>query len=199
VSRGVAELDYTEGTGPGIPDLSQPPPRASGAPPPREPPAPSEQERQQELAALPGWEQGTVEQFLKGTGAGVHMLVGVADSDWLLTEKDLERIAPPLTRILNRYEPAVRVSPYADPLLVAHGFGLYGWRSALERQRALRDARREAEAGDGYVRREPAPAPAPAPSASENGAGPAAAGDEGIPEGIDLEGPRYFDTRGGEE
>jgi hypothetical protein len=195
---GVVELDYTEGRGPGIPDLSQPP-RGSGAPPPREPPEPSAEERQLELAAFPGWEQGTVEQFLKGTGAGIHMLVGVSERDWLMTEKDLERIGAPLTRILNRYEPAVRLSPYADPLLVAHGFGIYGWRSALERQRALRDAKREAEAGDGY---QSASAPAPAPSA--NGAGPAAHGDvgdvgDGIPEGIDLEGPTYFDTRGGEQ
>jgi hypothetical protein len=82
----------------------------------------------------------------------LHMLAGVAEKDWLMTVADLDRIAPPLTRIANRYEPALRLSPLADPLLVAHGFALYGWRSALERKRALRDAEEQEPAGDGYER-----------------------------------------------
>jgi hypothetical protein len=123
------EIDYLEESGPGIPELpegpaaDQVPAGAIAEIPP----------------SYPGWEPETVEQFLKGTGYGIHMLIGQAENDWKMTETDLERIVPPLTRICNRWEPALRLSPIADPLLVAHGFALYGWRSALERQRALKD------------------------------------------------------------
>jgi hypothetical protein len=149
----LAEVDYLEESGPGITELPaagavpQPSP-LGGEPPPQ----------------YPGWEQETIETFLQGFGSGVHMLIGQSEKDWMMTKKDLERIAPPLTRIANRWEPALRLSPVADPLLVAHGFALYGWRSALERQRALRDQEELVEPGPGY---EPAGEP------STNGAGPA--------------------------
>lgn len=143
------EVDYLEERGPGVAEL----PAAQdgmvllGGDPAEEEPAPP---------VYPGWEQETVEQFLMGFGAGTHMLIGAAEKDWLMTRRDLERIAPPLTRIMNRWEPAVRMSPYADPLLVAHGFALYGWRSALERNRALRDqAAEEGEVIDGAAYERP--------------------------------------------
>ncbi len=142
----VLELEYTEGGGPGIVEL--PADVQFGGEP-----APDDQ--QALPGEYPGWEQETVEQFLMGLGAGVHMMIGAAEKDWLMTQRDLERIAPPMTRIANRWEPALRLSPFADPLLVAHGFALYGWRSALERSRALRDqAAEEAPetAAAGYVR-----------------------------------------------
>jgi len=126
----VLELEYTEGGGPGIVEL--PADVQFGGEP-----APDDQ--QALPGEYPGWEQETVEQFLMGLGAGVHMMIGAAEKDWLMTQRDLERIAPPMTRIANRWEPALRLSPFADPLLVAHGFALYGWRSALERSRALLD------------------------------------------------------------
>lgn len=144
---GEVELDYLEENGPGIPELNG--------------------DAQHQLPAgaddldplLPGWELETIETFLQGTGAGIHMLIGQTESDWLMTRKDLQRIAPPLTRICNRWEPALRLSPLADPLLVAHGFALYGWRSALEAKRAQRDREAE-EAGPGY---EPSGAPGDEP------------------------------------
>jgi hypothetical protein len=128
------EVDYLEERGPGIAEL---PTGQDGMVLLGGDPA---EEEQQAPPVYPGWEQETVEQFLMGFGAGTHMLIGAAEKDWLMTKRDLARIAPPLTRIMNRWEPAVRMSPYADPLLVAHGFALYGWRSGLERNRALRDA-----------------------------------------------------------
>jgi hypothetical protein len=135
------ELDYVEESGPGVVDLSQ---------------APAEEQVPADgmvVEAPPQlWEQETIEKFLQGTGVGLHMLAGAGEKDWLMTKADLERIAPPLTRIANRYEPLARLSPYGDPLLVAHGFALYGWRSALERKRAMRDAEEEAGPGDGYER-----------------------------------------------
>lgn len=149
------EIDYVEERGPGIPELGAPVALGEGAV--------DEQALAEEIKLLPGWERETVEQFLSGTGHGLHMLIGAGEKDWLLTRTDLDRIAPPLTRILNRYEPAMRASVYADPLLVAHGLGLYGWRSALQRQAALR-ARAEAQ-GDTYVDVTEEPAPAPPPGA----------------------------------
>jgi len=139
----TVELDYIEeDAGPGIAEIPSDlelrgtPGEEQGADAPAE--------------ALPGWEQETIEQFLRGTGAGLHMLAGKAERDWLMTEKDLERIGPPLTRIANRYEAVVKLSPMADPLLVAHGMALYGWRSALEAKRAQRDAEEAELAGPGY-------------------------------------------------
>jgi hypothetical protein len=124
------EIDYLEpGAGPGItelPEVLDAPPageRIAGAPDP----------------GLPGWELEHIEQFLKGTGAGIHLLIGQDERDWLMTKADLERMAPPLTRIANRWEPALRLSPLADPLLFTYGAVLYVWRNALEMQRRKKD------------------------------------------------------------
>lgn len=88
----------------------------------------------------PGWSQEHFETVLSGFGSGMHMLLGQTDQDWLMTKEDLDRIAPPMTRIANRWQPALRASTYADPFLVAYGLTLYTWRSMLERARAMRDA-----------------------------------------------------------
>lgn len=133
------DVDYLEETGPGVTELPEVQPTAPE----------TQQELTQSLLELPGWTEESVATFVQGAGAGIHLLIGQTDQDWLMTKKDLQRIVPPLTRICNRWEPAVRLSPYADPLLVAHGFALYGWRSALEAKRAQRD-RAQAEAGPGY-------------------------------------------------
>jgi hypothetical protein len=129
----VAEIDYLEpidGDASGIPELPQMTAEDFGGA------APDVQEHDE---LYPGWSEETVTTFMQGAGAGIHMVWGVAEKDWLLTKTDIDRIIPPLTRILNRYEPTLRLSPYADPFLLAYGLALYGWRSALERQRALRD------------------------------------------------------------
>jgi hypothetical protein len=153
------EIDYVEEAGPGVLDLSE-------APTEEHVPAADVVVEPPQL-----WEQETIETFLRGLGVGLHMIAGAGEKDWLMTKADLERIAPPLTRISNRYEPVLRLSPYADPLLVAHGFALYGWRSTLERKRALRDAQENAERSAGY---EPVESSgAEAMSAERNGGGPA--------------------------
>jgi hypothetical protein len=130
------EFDYVEQAGPGIPDLGPLPEgdELEGQPQPLDPNL--------------GWEQETVEQFLRGTGAGLHLLIGKGEKAFLMTMEDLGRIGPPLTRILNRYEPTLRASVYADPLLVAHGLGLYGWRSAIQRQNAINATKQDPR--DGY-------------------------------------------------
>jgi hypothetical protein len=140
------DIDYLEeGAGPGIAEIPEDLELRGAA-------EEEEAAAAQGAEVLPGWDQATIEQFLRGTGAGIHMLAGRAENDWLMTEKDLERIAPPLTRICNRYEAVLKLSPMADPLLAAHGFGLWGWRSALEAKRAQRDAEEAEPAGPGYER-----------------------------------------------
>jgi hypothetical protein len=92
------------------------------------------------------WIEEGVREHLVMVGSGVHELWGKADSDWEMSERDLERIAPPLTRLLNRYEPARRLSAASDPLLLGYGTTLYAYRSLLQRRAALAEEREAAEA-----------------------------------------------------
>lgn len=137
------EIDYLEsdGPGPGVTEL----PSAIEAPP--------GDQRAGEMAvdvALPGFELEHIEAFLKGTGAGIHLLLGQNDREWLMTKADLERMAPPLERIANRWEPALRLSPYADPLVFTYGAVLYVWRNALAMQRRKKDQAANAPGGAVY-------------------------------------------------
>jgi hypothetical protein len=97
---------------------------------------------------LERWEEDTVRAGLDGAGEAVHLMIGVGESDWKMTQADLDRIAPPLTRIMNRYEPIAQLAPYADPLLVAQGAAQYAFRSMVARRAAL--AARE-QAFEGYA------------------------------------------------
>lgn len=131
------EFDYVEGGGPGIAEL----PAATAG--------------EETAAAGPPepqllWSEEQISVFLRGAGEGAHMLAGVAERDWAMTEKDLERMVPPLTRICNRYEAVLQLAPVADPLLLAHGLVLYSGRSVLERKRAIRDAELARRQRDGY-------------------------------------------------
>lgn len=130
----MAEIDYVEETGPGIPELPEP---TVEQPLEGEPPEPPQL-----------WEQDTIEDLLEGLGSGLHLMLGKGPDDWEMTEVDLARIAPPLTRIANRYEPVARLAPMADPILVARGFALYGWREAIRSRNFARQA--AAPAGPRY-------------------------------------------------
>lgn len=104
--------------------------------------------------------EAKVRAVLFNVGDGVHAVAGVGEYDWVMTQRDLDRIAPPLTRILNRYDTTRAIAAYSDELAVALGVGLYGWRSALERVAVLR-----AQEAEGPPPPEPPPAPrAPAPA-----------------------------------
>lgn len=107
------------------------------------------------LAPAPAgdWTLGVSEEQVRDVlgmgGDAVHMAVGVGEVDWAMTKTDLDRIAPPLTRILNRYPAVAEVVQHSDELAVAGGVGLWAWRSILER-RAVLDAHagaHEREAG----------------------------------------------------
>jgi hypothetical protein len=98
----------------------------------------------QPVLQIPEVTEDQIRAVLANGGDGIHALFGVGDFDWVMTQADLNRIAPPLTRIVNRYEPLQAAAGFSDEAAVAIGFGLYGWRTALER-RVVARARRDGE------------------------------------------------------
>jgi hypothetical protein len=114
---------------------------------------------------IPEVSEEQVTSLLGNIGDGVHAVAGVGELDWVMTEADLARIGPPLTRIVNRHPELAALAAHSDEAAVAIGAGLYTWRSLLERQAVLRAQSNEPRA----VKRERAPAPA------SNGGAPGAA------------------------
>lgn len=106
-----------------------------------------------------------VRDVLRNVGDGAHAVIGVGELDWVMTEADLARIGPPMTRIVNRHPELAAIAAHSDELAVAIGAGLYTWRSLLERQAVLRADAATPQA----VRREPPAAPA---AAAVPGGGP---------------------------
>jgi hypothetical protein len=98
-----------------------------------------------EPAPLIEWEEDTIRALLTLKGRALHAGIGVADDDWRYTELDLAAIAPPLTRIANRYEPVQRLAKHADPLILLFALGGYGVRSLEERAAVLRALEPEAD------------------------------------------------------
>lgn len=122
-----SDFGFVEDTGPAFdPDAA-----------PQEPPTPPPAE---EPALAIQWEEDAIGGLLATKGRLLHAVIGVSEEDWLYTELDLAAIAPPLTRIFNRYEPIARYAAFGDPILVASAMGAYAARSALERRYALADA-----------------------------------------------------------
>lgn len=141
------------------------------APPQPEPEAPAEPEFEPVIE----WNPEVIEHLLKMKGQALHGAFGVAEADWLYTSADLEAIAPPLTRIANRYDAVRRLAKHADPLAVLVGLSGYSRRSLRERREVLEEEEAEEEAAGGAdtgapeqpgaevpgVRREPAEQPKP--------------------------------------
>jgi hypothetical protein len=130
------------------------------------PPPPSELVAEAESLPTPlaQWEEAAIRGYLTMVGDGAHELyawrfrsahgAGEAEQAWRMTEVDLDRIAPPLTRILNRYDAIRRVAPASDPIAVAVGTGMWAWRSALQSAAAARRAEESAQRPEeraGYV------------------------------------------------
>lgn len=140
---------YIAGSGPGF-DPNRPPENAQ---------QPAGDAGELGDIALEQWEEEQIREWLRAAGELAHGAFGVGAHDWSMTKRDLERISPPLTRILNRYEPSRAVAAFSDPAAAAYGFGMYGWRSTVERMAILREAREaEAHGGAGV-----APGPQPPP------------------------------------
>lgn len=147
--------------------------KAAAQDPPPEPPA---DDVGAELESLEQWEVEVISSLLATKGRVLHAGIGVAAEDWKYTELDLAAIAPPLTRIMNRYPAIAKYAPYADPITIFTAMSAYTARSMHERRQVLAEIRAEqteeeiepggegAEAPDPTVRSVPAP-PAGGPAA----------------------------------
>lgn len=139
-------------------------PEAAGEPPELErEPSPGELHA---LPGLEGWEQDAIEGVLTGQGALLHAIAGVGEQDWLYTEADLAAIAPPLTRILNRYPATRAAAGTGDELALMFGLGAYTTRSWAERRAVL--AELEAEEPVPLTGDRPAD-PQPSPAGPDDG------------------------------
>jgi hypothetical protein len=107
------------------------------------------------------WEEEVIASILGVKGRLLHAAVGVSVEDWEYTDLDLQAIAPPLTRICNRYEPIARYAKYGDPVVLGTALAAYATRSLLERKAEL-DAQEEAPINGDQEQVAPAPA-APSP------------------------------------
>jgi hypothetical protein len=105
--------------------------RAGDAPPPAELHALPE--------PLPGWEEPQVRTILGAQGLVVHNAIAVEKEgeEWVYTKAELDTIAPPLTRILNRYDATRAAAGTGDELALVIGLTGYVGRSWVERRRAL--------------------------------------------------------------
>lgn len=90
-----------------------------------------------------GWDVEVVRLILRAQGAGAHAFLAAGHPDaFRMTEADLEAIAPPLTRILNRYDATRAAAAMGDEAALVIGYGQYGIRSMRQRGQAI--AEREA-------------------------------------------------------
>jgi hypothetical protein len=101
-------------------------------------PAPEPEAPALEQQLFDQWDEERVRAILTAQGFTVHALFGVAERDWVYTEADLETIAPPLARILNRYDLTRAAAHVGDEAAVAMGLGGYVVRSVVARRAALK-------------------------------------------------------------
>lgn len=115
-------------------------PEAAAAAPP--PPAPDEP-----APDSGGWDEDRVRMWLGVKGQALHGFLAVDpdSTEWIYTEQDLQMIAGPLARILNRYDATAALAEASDEASVAIGFGGYALRSYGERKAALRARRARQE------------------------------------------------------
>lgn len=88
-------------------------------------------------ALIPEWDEDTVGTLLTAKGELLHGAIGVNDNDWRYTQADLGAIAPPLTRILNRYDATRALAAAGDEALLAAAVVRYGARNVTKRRRLL--------------------------------------------------------------
>jgi hypothetical protein len=113
------------------------------------PAAPPPDAVEEVAAALEEWDEPRIREILTLQGEVTHELLRVGKDDtetWIHTEKDLRAIAPPLTRILNRYDATRALAAAGDEALLAAAVVRYGARNFTKRRRLL--AARAAEAAE---------------------------------------------------
>lgn len=99
--------------------------------------------------AVEGWHEHTVRELLTTQGHLTHMLLRVdaaGDEDtWKHTEDDLSRIAPPLTRMLNRYDATRAAAAAGDEISLVSAVSVYATRNYLARRRLIAHVRATTE------------------------------------------------------
>jgi len=96
------------------------------------------------------WSEETVRSNLVAQGALLHTFLAVdSESDeWVYLEHELDAIAPPLTRIFNRYPQLRAVAPYGDLPALTVGLASYTKRSLEQRAADKAAAAIAAEQGE---------------------------------------------------
>jgi hypothetical protein len=125
--------------------------------PKRAPAAPDVDALDENAAGEEQWDEERIREFLVLQGETTHWLLQVSDQDedtWLHTDRDLRAIAPPLTRILNRYDVTRAAAAAGDEILLVSAVSRYGLRNYSKRRRYLRAV---AEQGPQPVTGVPAP------------------------------------------
>lgn len=87
-----------------------------------------------------GWREETIRSLLVTQGNVTHALlkVGPEDSEtWKHTQDDLRAIAPPMCRILNRYDATRAAAAAGDEIALAAAVAAYGARNYTRRRRLL--------------------------------------------------------------
>nr|MDQ2896738.1 hypothetical protein [Actinomycetota bacterium] len=87
-----------------------------------------------------GWREESIEEYLTMIGDVAHAALRVGEEDQetgKMTERDLKRIAPPLTRILNRYDTTRALAVAGDEGLAIAGLAAYGTRNYTRRRRLI--------------------------------------------------------------
>lgn len=108
--------------------------------PKRSPAAPVVEEPDDAPAGEDEWDVARVRELLELQGEVTHAALQVGADDettWIHTERDLRAIAPPLTRILNRYDATRAAAAAGDELLLAAALGRYGVRNFKTRRRLI--------------------------------------------------------------
>ena len=86
------------------------------------------------------WDEPRIRELLTLQGEITHAALRVSDQDtetWKHTERDLKAIAPPLTRILNRYDVTRAAAAAGDEILLVTAVTRYGWTNYGRRRRLL--------------------------------------------------------------
>ena len=108
---------------------------------PRSAPAAPLVEEEEGPGILEEWDEQRIREFLVLQGEVTHALLAVGPEDtetWLQTEQDLGSIAPPLTRIMNRYDVTRAAAAAGDEILLVTAVGRYGLRNYSKRRRLLK-------------------------------------------------------------
>lgn len=90
---------------------------------------------------LDEWDEQRIRELLTLQGEITHAFLKVGPEDtetWKQTKRDLDTIAPPMTRILNRYDVTRAAAAAGDEILLVTAVGRYGFTNYTKRRRLLK-------------------------------------------------------------